>query len=51
MKRLLIMIMLATVAAPLGGCVVVPAHPARPAAVWVPGHYNAAGIWIRGHYA
>ncbi len=52
MKRLTIMIMLALAAAPLAGCVVYPVRPAAHyGAVWVPGHYNAAGFWVRGHYA
>jgi len=52
MKRLVVMLMLAVTVAPLAGCVVYPARPlARPAGVWVPGHYNAAGFWVRGHYA
>jgi hypothetical protein len=33
----------------LAGCVIVPA---RPAEVWVPGHYEARTrtVWVPGHY-
>jgi hypothetical protein len=50
MKRWWFLLMLASVAAPLSGCVVVPAAP-RPTAQahWVPGHFNAYGFWVRGH--
>jgi hypothetical protein len=53
MKRFTIIIMLTFTAAPLAGCVVYPVRPPAPhvGAVWVPGHYNAAGFWVRGHYA
>lgn len=52
-RRCLALIALVTLAAPLGGCVVVTPPPAagpRPAAVWVPGHYAANGAWVQGHW-
>jgi hypothetical protein len=55
MKRLLNMLMLAIIVAPVAGCVVAPVYPARavyaprPACAWVPAHYNAFGKFIPGH--
>lgn len=55
MKRLVLIGLVLALAAPLGGCVVVPRHGygARPyaGAHWVPRHYNRAGYWVRGHWA
>jgi hypothetical protein len=31
----------------VAGCVVVTP---RPAAVWVPGHYQTRTVWVPGHY-
>ncbi len=50
MKKFVVMLMLAAVAAPLAGCVVYPDRP-YAAAVWVPGHYGPGGYWIRGHWS
>jgi hypothetical protein len=56
MKRVLILLMLVTVAAPLAGCYVAPVGPVygRPYAavpVWIPGHWGPYGHWVPGHYA
>jgi len=52
MKRLMVLLLLAAVIAPVSGCVVYPAHP-RPyaAAYWAPGHFGAYGVWHPGHWA
>lgn len=34
----------------LGGCVVERPPPPRPAAHWVPGHYDGRGFWVPGHW-
>ncbi len=34
----------------LGGCVVVRPPPPRPAAHWVPGHFNWHGVWVPGQW-
>jgi nitrate reductase gamma subunit len=50
MKRLMLILMLAVIAAPLAGCVVAPAGPYAGGGVWVPGHYGPYGGWHPGHY-
>jgi hypothetical protein len=51
MKRLVLLLLLVTGAAPLAGCVVVPGHPYAGGGVWIRGHYGPYGGWIPGHYA
>ncbi len=34
----------------LGGCVIERPPPPRPAAHWIPGHYNWHGFWVPGHW-
>jgi hypothetical protein len=53
--RRIVLALLATVAAgSLGGCYAYAPAPAyyagRPAAVWVPGHWNGP-YWVPGHWA
>lgn len=50
MTRLRMVLMAMALAMTLGGCVAYEAPPQRPAAVWVPGHWNAYGQWVRGHW-
>jgi hypothetical protein len=50
LKRCFCVLLLASLALPLARCVVYAPPPGRPAAVWVPGHYNG-WRWVPGHWA
>jgi hypothetical protein len=52
MKRLMIVLLLAAVVAPVAGCVVAPVGPGPySGAYWVPGHFGPYGGWHPGHWA
>jgi hypothetical protein len=49
MKRVVLLLMVLGVAAPLTGCITYPPEPTGKE-VWINGHYTRVGEWLPGHW-